>query len=115
MVAGLEEITSGDILIGGVRVSEMASVDRGVAMVFQSYALYPHKTVAENMSFGLRVFGADKPTIERKVKAAADILQLTPLLDQLSKHLSGRPTPARRDRPRHRQETARVSVRRTPV
>ena len=115
MVAGVEEITSGDILIGGVRVSEMASVDRGVAMVFQSYALYPHKTVAENMSFGLRVFGADKPTIERKVKAAADILQLTPLLDQLSKHLSGRPTPARRDRPRHRQETARVSVRRTPV
>ena len=89
MVAGLEDITSGDLLIEGRRVNDLPPAQRGVAMVFQSYALYPHMTVRENMAFGLRVFGADKAEIERKVKAAADILQLTPLLDRLPKALSG--------------------------
>jgi multiple sugar transport system ATP-binding protein len=89
MVAGLEDITSGDLLINEQRVNHLPPAKRGVAMVFQSYALYPHMTVAENMAFGLRVFGADKAEIARKVKAAADILQLTPLLDRLPKQLSG--------------------------
>jgi multiple sugar transport system ATP-binding protein len=89
LVAGLEDITSGDILIGGKRVNDMQPAKRGVAMVFQSYALYPHMTVEENMAFGLRVLGSDKAAITHKVRAAADILQLTPLLDRLPKHLSG--------------------------
>ncbi|MFM2052489.1 MAG: hypothetical protein RL456_526 [Pseudomonadota bacterium] len=89
MVAGLEDITSGDLSIGGKRVNDLPPAQRGVAMVFQSYALYPHMTVAENMAFGLKVFGADKASIEQKVKKAAEILQLTPLLDRLPKQLSG--------------------------
>jgi multiple sugar transport system ATP-binding protein len=89
MVAGLEDITSGELRIGGQRVNELPPAKRGVAMVFQSYALYPHMTVAENMAFGLRVLGSDKAAIEQKVKKAADILQLTPLLERLPKQLSG--------------------------
>ncbi|MEY8878437.1 MAG: ABC transporter ATP-binding protein [Leptothrix sp. (in: b-proteobacteria)] len=89
MVAGLEDITSGEMSIGGKRVNDLEPAKRGVAMVFQSYALYPHMTVAENMAFGLRVMGSDKAEIDRKVKKAADILQLTPLLDRLPKQLSG--------------------------
>ncbi|WP_298235153.1 ABC transporter ATP-binding protein [uncultured Azohydromonas sp.] len=89
MVAGLEDITSGDLLIGGQRVNDLPPAKRGVAMVFQSYALYPHMTVAENMAFGLRTLGADKAAIERKVRAAAEMLQLTPLLERLPKALSG--------------------------
>jgi multiple sugar transport system ATP-binding protein len=89
MVAGLEDISSGDLLIGGTRVNTLPPAQRGVAMVFQSYALYPHMTVGENMAFGLRVLGANAADIDRKVKAAADILQLTPLLDRLPKALSG--------------------------
>jgi multiple sugar transport system ATP-binding protein len=89
MVAGLEDISSGDLLIGDQRVNDLPPAKRGVAMVFQSYALYPHMTVAENMAFGLRVLGSDKAEIDRKVKEAAEILQLTPLLDRLPKALSG--------------------------
>ncbi|BAL97129.1 ABC transporter ATP-binding protein [Rubrivivax gelatinosus] len=89
MVAGLETITTGEIQIGGRRVNEVPPAQRGVAMVFQSYALYPHMTVAENMAFGLRVRGADKADIERRVKKAAGILQLETLLDRLPKALSG--------------------------
>ncbi|HEY9130860.1 MAG TPA: sn-glycerol-3-phosphate ABC transporter ATP-binding protein UgpC [Dyella sp.] len=89
MVAGLEEITSGDLLIGDQRVNDIAPAKRGVAMVFQSYALYPHMTVYENMAFGLRTIGADKVAIDKKVREAAQILQLTPLLDRLPKALSG--------------------------
>jgi multiple sugar transport system ATP-binding protein len=89
MVAGLEDITSGDLLIEGARVNDVPPAKRGVAMVFQSYALYPHMTVRDNMAFGLKVLGSNKAEIERKVKAAADILQLTPLLDRLPKALSG--------------------------
>jgi multiple sugar transport system ATP-binding protein len=72
-----------------VRVNDLPPAKRGVAMVFQSYALYPHMTVRENMAFGLQVMGADKAAIARKVQAAADILQLTPLMDRLPKMLSG--------------------------
>ena len=89
MVAGLEDITSGDILIEDRRVNDLPPARRGVAMVFQSYALYPHMTVAENMAFGLRVLGSNKADVDRKVRAAADILQLTPLLDRLPRALSG--------------------------
>jgi multiple sugar transport system ATP-binding protein len=89
MVAGLEDITSGDLSIGGKRMNDLEPARRGVAMVFQSYALYPHMTVAENMAFGLRVMGSDKVEIDKKVKKAAEILQLTPLLDRLPKALSG--------------------------
>jgi multiple sugar transport system ATP-binding protein len=89
-VAGLEDITSGDLQHrrrAGER--DLPPAQRGVAMVFQSYALYPHMTVAQNMAFGLQVMGADKAAIAAKVKAAADILQLTPLMDRLPKMLSG--------------------------
>jgi multiple sugar transport system ATP-binding protein len=89
MVAGLEDISSGDLLIGDQRMNDLPPAKRGVAMVFQSYALYPHMTVGENMAFGLRVLGSDKAEIDRKVKEAAEILQLTPLLDRLPKALSG--------------------------
>ncbi|MEO5695602.1 MAG: sn-glycerol-3-phosphate ABC transporter ATP-binding protein UgpC [Burkholderiaceae bacterium] len=89
MVAGLETISSGDLMIAGQRVNDLAPARRGVAMVFQSYALYPHMTVAENMAFGLRVLGSNKAEIESKVKKAAEILQLTPLMHRLPKELSG--------------------------
>ena len=89
MVAGLESITSGEVTIAGQRVNELPPAKRGVAMVFQSYALYPHMTVAENMAFGLRVLGSDRAEIDRKVTKAAEILQLGPLMDRLPKALSG--------------------------
>jgi multiple sugar transport system ATP-binding protein len=89
MVAGLEDITSGELQIEGKRMNELAPAQRGVAMVFQSYALYPHMTVAENMAFGLRVMGSNKAEIDKKVQEAAKILQLGPLMDRLPKALSG--------------------------
>ncbi len=89
MVAGLEEISGGDLLIDGERVNDLPPARRGVAMVFQSYALYPHMTVRENMAFGLKVFGANSAEIDRKVREAAEVLQLTHLLDRLPKALSG--------------------------
>ena len=78
MVAGLEDISAGDLLIGGERVNDLPPARRGVAMVFQSYALYPHMTVRENMAFGLKVLGSNAAEIDKKVRAAAEILQLTP-------------------------------------
>jgi multiple sugar transport system ATP-binding protein len=89
MVAGLEDISSGDLFIGGKRVNDLAPARRGVAMVFQSYALYPHMTVRDNMGFGLKVFGSSAAEIGKKVREAAEILQLTHLLDRLPKQLSG--------------------------
>jgi multiple sugar transport system ATP-binding protein len=89
MVAGLEDISSGELQIDGVRMNECAPTERGVAMVFQSYALYPHMTVYQNMAFGLKV-GKQRPElIDAKVRAAARTLQLEPLLDRLPKELSG--------------------------
>ncbi|MGV0817681.1 ABC transporter ATP-binding protein [Martelella sp. AMO21009] len=89
MIAGLEDITGGELTIGGERMNDVEPADRGVAMVFQSYALYPHMTVADNMSFGLRMTRHPKAEIEEKVKRAADILQLTPLLERKPSQLSG--------------------------
>ena len=89
MVAGLEDISSGDLSIGGERVNDLPPARRGVAMVFQSYALYPHMTVRDNMGFGLKVFGSNAAEIDKKVREAAAILQLTHLLDRLPKELSG--------------------------
>lgn len=89
MIAGLEEISGGDLSLGGVRVNELGPSERGVAMVFQSYALFPHMTVFENMAFGLRLSKTPQDQIDRRVNEAARILQLGPLLERLPKALSG--------------------------
>ena len=88
MIAGLEDITGGELKIGGQRMNEVAPAQRGVAMVFQSYALFPHMTVYENMSFGLGLAKVDKAVIREKVMAAAKVLQLDHLLDRKPKALS---------------------------
>ena len=89
MIAGLEEISDGEVHIGGRDVTHVEAVDRGIAMVFQSYALYPHMTVEENMSFGLRMTNTPKDVIAEKVDFAAKTLQLDELLDRTPKNLSG--------------------------
>jgi|TARA_B110000908_G_scaffold141428_1_gene169059 multiple sugar transport system ATP-binding protein/alpha-glucoside transport system ATP-binding protein len=89
MIAGLEEISDGTVAIGGDVVNEVAASKRGVAMVFQSYALYPHMTVYKNMAFGLKQAKTDPAEIERRVSAAADILQITDYLDRSPRNLSG--------------------------
>ena len=89
MIAGLEEISKGDFLINGVRANEKSPVDRGVAMVFQSYALYPHLSVYDNLAFGLTLEGVDEEVIDEKVHKIADILGLTPYLDRKPRALSG--------------------------
>jgi len=89
LLSGLEELTSGEIYIDGERIDHMPPAQRGIAMVFQSYALYPHMTVAENMGYSLRVARQSKDEIARKVQKAAEILQLTELLDRKPKALSG--------------------------
>jgi multiple sugar transport system ATP-binding protein len=89
MIAGLEEVTSGQLTIGGADVTHAEPSERGIAMVFQSYALYPHLTVAENIGFGLSLAGRPKAEIAEKVRAVAESLQLTQLLDRKPKALSG--------------------------
>jgi multiple sugar transport system ATP-binding protein len=89
MIAGLEDITSGQITIGGKIVNNMPAKERDIAMVFQSYALYPHMKVADNMSFSLRLAGTSKAEIKSRVAAAAEILGLEKLLDRLPRELSG--------------------------
>jgi multiple sugar transport system ATP-binding protein len=89
MIAGLESITQGDLLMDGVRANEVHPADRGAAMVFQNYALYPHMTVAENMGFSLRMNGIPKVQREQTVARTADILKITHLLPRLPKALSG--------------------------
>ncbi|MVA24872.1 sn-glycerol-3-phosphate ABC transporter ATP-binding protein UgpC [Agrobacterium vitis] len=89
MIAGLEDITSGEMRIDDQIVNDVPPSKRGIAMVFQSYALYPHMTVYDNMAFGMRIAGESKQEIERRVRAAAAILQLEPYLDRLPKALSG--------------------------
>ncbi|MCY1511475.1 sn-glycerol-3-phosphate import ATP-binding protein UgpC [compost metagenome] len=89
MIAGLEEITSGDLTIDGERMNDVDPSKRGIAMVFQSYALYPHMTVRENMGFALRFAGVPKAEIEQRVGEAANILELGALLDRKPKQLSG--------------------------
>ena len=89
MIAGLEDITSGTISIGERVVNDVAPKDRDIAMVFQSYALYPHMSVYDNMAFGLKLRKIDKKEIDRRVKEAAETLQLTTLLERKPKELSG--------------------------
>ena len=89
MIAGLEEITSGDLMIDDQRTNEVGPADRGLAMVFQSYALYPHMTVAQNMGFALRLAKVPKAERDAKVAEAARILQLGPYLERKPKDLSG--------------------------
>ena len=89
MISGLEEVTSGDIHIGDKNVTKMQPADRGIAMVFQSYALYPHMTVRENMAFGLKMTKVPAAVINEKVNEAASILHLEPYLDRKPKTLSG--------------------------
>jgi multiple sugar transport system ATP-binding protein len=89
MIAGLEEISSGDIRIGQRRVNNLPPSERDIAMVFQNYALYPHKTVGANMGFALKMRGMDQAAIAEKVKRAAEILGLTPYLDRYPRALSG--------------------------
>ena len=89
MIAGLEKISGGTLEIDGQVVNDVPPSQRGIAMVFQSYALYPHMTVYDNMAFSLKIAGLDRTTIDQKVRAAADKLQLTNFLDRLPKALSG--------------------------
>jgi multiple sugar transport system ATP-binding protein len=89
MIAGLEDITSGELRIGGERMNERAPKDRDIAMVFQSYALYPHLSVRENIAFPLRLAKVDKSTVDRKVEEAAKVLDLTHHLDRKPANLSG--------------------------
>jgi len=89
LIAGLEQVTAGDVLIGGIDVTERDPSDRGIAMVFQTYALYPHMSVAENMGFGLKAARWPKAEVEQKVREAAAILQLTDYLDRRPSQLSG--------------------------
>jgi len=89
MVAGLESISQGELRIGGKRVNDVHPRDRDVAMVFQSYALYPHMTVRDNMAFGLKVRKMARAEIDRRVAGAAKLMELDPLLERLPKQLSG--------------------------
>ena len=89
MVAGLETVTSGDVLIGGERANDKEPMDRDIAMVFQNYALYPHMSVRQNMGYGLKIAGMPKDQIDAKVQEAAKLLQLEALLDRKPRQLSG--------------------------
>jgi len=88
MIAGLEDITGGDIMIGGDVVNDVPPKDRDIAMVFQNYALYPHMTVAENMSFGLRLKRYPKAEIKTRIDEAARMLDIVELVDRKPKQLS---------------------------
>jgi multiple sugar transport system ATP-binding protein len=89
MIAGLEEISGGELLIGGQRANDTAPGERGIAMVFQNYALYPHMTAAENMAFGLRNIGTPREEIANRVSAAAKTLQIEHLLNRRATEMSG--------------------------
>ena len=89
IIAGLETVGAGELSIGGRRVNELPPAERRIAMVFQSYALYPHMSVYRNIAFGLKFSGARRAEIEAKVRKTADILHLTPLLDRKPRELSG--------------------------
>jgi multiple sugar transport system ATP-binding protein len=89
ILAGLEEVDEGDVLIDGRRANDLPPARRGIAMVFQSYALYPHMSVRDNMAFGLRLAGKSRAEVDEKVAAAAGLLEIEPLLDRRPKMLSG--------------------------
>ena len=114
MVAGLESVTSGEILIDDQVVNHLEPAERDIAMVFQNYALYPHMTVFENMAYGLKIRKFSKEEIKKRVDAAAQILELGHLLDRRPRALSG----GQRQRghgPRHRARTQGLPVRRAAV
>ncbi|MCE2657640.1 MAG: ABC transporter ATP-binding protein [Rubrivivax sp.] len=89
MIAGLEDISAGELLIDGQRANDVRAADRGAAMVFQSYALYPHMTVAENMGFALKMAGVGRAQRDAQVRGAAELLRITELLGRTPKELSG--------------------------
>ena len=89
MIAGLEEISGGDLLIDGTRANDLRPADRGAAMVFQSYALYPHMTVAENMGFALKMAGVGRAERDEQVRRTAEVLRITDLLQRTPRQLSG--------------------------
>lgn len=107
MVAGLEEITSGELLIGDRIVNDLSPKDRDIAMVFQSYALYPHMSVADNMGFALKLAKVERSEIDRRVRNAAELLGLTDYLHRKPRSLWG-PAPARRDGAGDRSEPTGV-------
>ena len=109
MVAGLEDITDGRLLIGGTVANDLSPRDRNIAMVFQSYALYPHLTVAENIGFGLRVRGVASDEIAAKVKETAAILGALGIPPAEARPTLRRSAPARRHGARHRARAARFS------
>src|SRR5918992_1271493 len=89
MIAGLEDITEGDLIIGGERVNDLTPRERDIAMVFQSYALYPHMTVRDNMGFALKLAKVPKDEIDKRVKQAADVLGLAEFRNRRPKALPG--------------------------
>ena len=111
MIAGLENITSGEIRIGERVVNHVPPKERDIAMVFQNYALYPHMTVADNMGFSLKLRGAPQPEVERRVRAPP-ISSALALARPLSAPALGRAAPARRHGPRDRARSAGIPVRR---
>ena len=115
MIAGLEEITSGDLMIDGQRVNDVPPSERGLAMVFQSYALYPHMSVADNMGFSLRLAGASKEERRAKVAEAARILHLDAAARPQAQGALRRPAPARGDRPGDRAQAQGLPLRRAAL
>ncbi len=115
LIAGLEEVSDGTIELDGRDITEVSPAKRDLAMVFQTYALYPHMSVRKNMSFALDLAGVPKAEVEKKVNEAARILELGPMLERKPKQLSRRPAPACSDWPGHRAQPENLPVRRTPV
>jgi hypothetical protein len=115
MIAGLEEITGGTLEIDGMVVNDVPPAERGIAMVFQSYALYPHMTVRDNMAFGLKIAGDAEGGDRPRSRGGADKLQLDELSRPPAQGAVGRPAPARRHRPRHRARPQGLPVRRAAV
>ena len=115
MIAGLEEVTDGEIRIGGKRVNERAPKDRDIAMVFQSYALYPHMNVAENMSYSLRIRKAAHGEDRRRGRQCRGKARAAAAARTAAEGAVGRPAPARRDGPRHRAPAQGLPVRRAAV
>ena len=115
LIAGLEDITSGTILIDGTDVSGLPPAKRGLSMVFQSYALYPHMTVRSNIGFGLKMAGLSKDQITPKVEARRRQAQPDPVSRPAARPALRRPAPARRHRPRHRARAEGLPLRRASV
>jgi ABC-type thiamine transport system ATPase subunit len=114
MIAGLEEISGGEMTIDGERVNDVPPSKRGIAMVFQSYALYPHMTVYDNMAFGMRIAGESKEEIDRRVRSAP-ISSSSQISRPTAQGALRRPASARRHRPRHLPQSESLPVRRAAV